>query len=126
MDEIVLLFNLENKEYGKAMKHILDQLSVNAIFIDSTKHHERLGYLLKEDGYEKTTGEESFEEEMIVFHKFYGDQTKMILDIFESAKLPYIPLKAMTTPNNIEWSAIALKDEVKKEYEALNVSKQTS
>lgn len=122
MKEVVLMFNLKDKDYGIAMGHILSQFNVDVRFVDEENHDQTIGYLVGADGFEVTQSVNKFSDEMLVFYNFIGNQVELVFEIFENANLPYIPLKAVTTPNNIEWSAISLRNEVLKEYESLMVN----
>ena len=55
---------------------------------------------------------------MLVFHGFSTEQMELVLDIFEGAKIPYLPYKAMTTSQNIEIPFYQFLDNVIEEYES--------
>lgn len=124
MEEMILLFNLETKEYGKIIVHILEQFGVNFKHIDQKNQNQKVGFLLGIEGYKEDEIVDSFDEEFIIFHQFNEQQTKIILDVFENANIPLIPLKSVTTAKNIEWSAKYLKEEIEKEYQSFNTPKQ--
>ncbi len=122
MEEIVLLYNLEDTEHGKAIKIMLMQLGVQVKYVSSEDMKKQIGYLVNVDGYandEVETTVEGADEEMLVMHNFNDEQTDLILSLFKNAGIPFIPLKAITTPTNIEWSLYKLYNEIKKEYEEI-------
>lgn len=126
MKETVLLCNLADTDKGQAMMKILGQLGIDVKVIKKEDILHSLGYLLSMDGFEASTLEitdENIEEEMMVIHNFSDEQINLMLDIFKGADIPFIPLKAITTPMNIEWSFHQLYQEIKKEYEMMAKTK---
>lgn len=121
MVETVLLFNFESNEYGNKIQFILSQFGIKVLFIDRESHHQQLGFLLSLDGFKSNEGIEMFDEEMIIFHQFNEDQMSLVLDVLQGADIPFVPLKAFTTNTNIEWSALRVKNEIEKEYEAIRL-----
>lgn len=125
MNETVLLYNLEKSDKGQIMMKILGQLGIDIKIVDEKDILQPLGYLLNMDGFEATSleiSEEVIEEEMMVIHNFSDEQINLMLEIFKGAEVPFIPLKAITTPMNIEWSFHQLYQEIKKEYERMKKS----
>lgn len=125
MNETVLLYNLEKSDKGQIMMKILGQLGIDIKIVDEKDILQPLGYLLNMDGFEATSleiSEEVIEEEMMVIHNFSDEQINLMLEIFKGAEVPFIPLKAITTPMNIEWSFHQLYQEIKKEYEMMKKS----
>lgn len=118
--EKVILFNLLDQEKGQIMKTIFDQLGVDVIKIDSKDLNETVGYLFGLHGFQKAEKEykKDRDEEMLVFHGFSNEQMELVLDVFQGAKLPFIPYKAMTTSQNIELPFHQFLDNVKEEYES--------
>lgn len=126
MKETVLLCNLVDTDKGQAMMKILDQLGINVKIVEKDEILHSLGYLLSMDGFEASTLEitdEDIVEEMMVIHNFSDEQINLMLEIFKGADIPFIPLKAITTPMNIEWSFHQLYQEIKKEYEMMAKTK---
>ena len=112
--EKVILFNLLDQEKGQIMKTIFDQLGVDVINVNSQDINQSVGYLFGLHGFQKVQGD----EEMLVFHGFSTEQMELVLDIFEGAKIPYLPYKAMTTSQNIEIPFYQFLDNVIEEYES--------
>ena len=106
--ETVLFINLINTDKGQIMTTILSQLGIKVIHINEVSNHKALGYILDLDGFQPDELEEkqAIDQEMIIFHNFSEEQVQIVMDVFKSANVPYIPLKATTTPNNIEWSPV--------------------
>lgn len=118
--EKVILLNLLDQKKGQIMKIIFDQLGVDVIGIESKDLNQSVGYLFGLHGFhrEKRDYEKIRDEEMLVFHGFSNEQMDLVLDVFEGAKIPYIPYKAMTTSKNIEIPFHQFLDNVIEEYES--------
>ena len=118
--EKVILFNLLDQEKGQIMKTIFDQLGVDVINVNSQDLNQSVGYLFGLHGFQKVQEnyEKTRDEEMLVFHGFSTEQMELVLDIFEGAKIPYLPYKAMTTSQNIEIPFYQFLDNVIEEYES--------
>lgn len=122
MDETVLLYNLKDNEKGKAINAILPQLGIKIRHVESQDILHPVGYLLTIDGYEATTKnieDEKIEEEMLVIHNFSDEQIQVMLEILKNANVPLIPLKAVVTPTNVDWSFYSLYQEIKKEHKMM-------
>ncbi len=120
MEEMVLLYNLEDSDHGKAICAIFMQLGVHVKHLEEEDFKKQIGYLVNEDGYLNQEVEADIvipTEELLIMHGFHEEQTELVLSVFKNANIPFIPLKAITTPNNIEWSVYKLYTEIKKEYE---------
>ncbi len=118
--EKVILFNLLNQEKGQIMKTILDQFGVDVIGIENKDLNQTVGYLFGIHGFKKAERDykKTREEEILVFHGFSQEQMELVLDVFQGAKIPFIPYKAMTTSQNIEMPFHDFLDKVKEEYES--------
>lgn len=127
MQETVLLLNLKDSAHGQAIETILTQFQINVMHVNREAVLQQIGYLLKEPGFEpssKRVEEEIIEDEMIVFHELADEQLELVLEIFKNAQIPFIPLKAVVTPTNIEWTFYQLFEAVKEEYETMARIKQ--
>lgn len=127
MKETVLLYNLQNSEKGNIISTILKQLQIEVRNVEADEILHPIGYLLTIDGYEKAKKEindEQIEDEMLVIHNFSDQQIHLLLEVLKEAKVPLIPLKAVVTPTNVDWSFYTLYQEVKKEYEMMASMKE--
>ncbi|WP_249029931.1 DUF3783 domain-containing protein [Tannockella kyphosi] len=127
MKETVLLLNLKDSAHGKAIETILTQFQIDVVHVNKEAVLQQIGYLLKEPGFEpssKRVDKEIVEEEMIVFYELADEQLELVLEVFKNAHIPFIPLKAIVTPTNIEWTFHKLYEAIKEEYETMSRIKQ--
>lgn len=126
MNEIVLLYNFENTKLGETIETILQQLQVTVKHIQKEEIGHPLGYLLGIQGFAAgDIKDEDLEEEMLIIHNFSDKQIQLMLEVFKNADIPFIPLKAVVTENNINWSFYDLHEHVKEEYEMVAKIKNT-
>lgn len=117
MNETLLYYHLK-EDVKKPICIIAKQLGVKVQEIKDQDIHETMGYLLKVPGFKKSeeSGKDVPEDSFIFFAGMSGEQLDIILEIFKNAKIPYIPLKAMLTNDNIQYPFYVLYDNVKQEY----------
>ena len=53
---------------------------------------------------------------MMVMAGFEDKQVDLLLQIFKEANIPFIPLKAIVTQTNVNWTLMQLLKNVKTEY----------
>ncbi len=118
MEETVLLYNIDKTEPGKAMISILKKLDVKVVIVKTKDLMNPVGYLLGNSDYKRSTDKikEVPQDEMMVLSGFNDKQVDVLLQIFQKANIPFIPLKAIVTETNIEWSFLQLLNNVKNEY----------
>lgn len=118
MEETVLLYNIDKTEPGKAMISILKKLDVKVVIVKTKDLMNPVGYLLGNGDYKRSTDKikEVPQDEMMVLSGFDDKQVDVLLQIFQKANIPFIPLKAIVTETNIEWSFLQLLNNVKNEY----------
>ena len=63
--------------------------------------------------------EEEFSDPMLVFCSLTGPQLDRLLGAMKRAKLPPIPLKAVLTPTNRDWTSQQLWQELRREHQAM-------
>lgn len=118
MQETVLLYNIDKTEAGKAIISLLEKLNVRVIVVKTSDLMCPLGYILGEEGFER--GIEALTEipadDMMVIAGFEEKKVEILLQIFEKANIPFIPLKAILTQANINWTFSQLLKNVKREY----------
>ncbi len=56
------------------------------------------------------------QDDMIVMAGFEDKQIDILLKIFKEANIPFIPLKAIVTKVNVNWTFMKLLESVKNEY----------
>lgn len=121
MKEKVLMYHLSQSDTGNIIKTLLEQLDVEVIEIEESDVNQTMGYLIGLPDYKKT--EEKIKDipakEMLIFFNFLDKQLDLVLDLLKQANVPFIPLKAMITQTNVEWSFYKLYHQVKEEYEQM-------
>lgn len=121
MKEKVLMYHLLQSDTGNIIKTLLEQLDVEVIEIEESDVNQTMGYLIGLPDYKKTEEKikEIPEKEMLIFFNFLDKQLDLVLDLLKQANVPFIPLKAMITQTNVEWSFYKLYHQVKEEYEQM-------
>lgn len=118
MQETVLLYNIDKSEVGKAIISILEKLSVEIIIVKSSDLMSPIGYILGSEGFERGTEALTTipNDDMLVMAGFEEKQIDILLQIFKEANIPFIPLKAIVTQTNVNWTFMQLLNNVKNEY----------
>lgn len=118
MQETVLLYNIDKTDAGKAIISILEKLNVEVKIVKTSDLMSPLGYILGYDGFER--GAEALktipQDDMMVMSGFEDKQVDILLQIFQEANIPFIPLKAIVTQTNVNWTFMKLLNSVKAEY----------
>ena len=118
MEETVLLYNIDKSKAGKAIISILEKLNVKIIIVKSSDLMNPIGYILGEKGFERGTEALTTipNDDMLVMAGFEDKQIDILLQIFKEANIPFIPLKAIVTQTNVNWTFMQLLNNVKNEY----------
>ncbi len=118
MQETVLLYNIDKSEAGKAIISILEKLNVKIIIVKSSDLMNPIGYILGEKGFERGTEALTTipNDDMLVMAGLEDKQIDILLQIFKEANIPFIPLKAIVTQTNVNWTFMQLLNNVKNEY----------
>lgn len=118
MQETVLLYNIDKTDAGKAIISILEKLNVEVIIVKSSDLMSPIGYILGVDNFERGTEAltEIPQDDMMVMAGFEDKQVDLLLQIFKEANIPFIPLKAIVTQTNVNWTFMQLLKNVKTEY----------
>ena len=118
---IVLIYNCSGPKFTK-LGHIFAMLGLRMRRIQPTQYGQPLLELAQ--GVEGTAIEaEAFSENMLVFCGLNQAFLNQLLEVIRLAKLPPIPLKAVLTMDNQEWSSVKLHEELLKEKEKLENGK---
>ncbi|OUP77188.1 DUF3783 domain-containing protein [Erysipelatoclostridium sp. An173] len=128
MQETVLLYNIDKTEAGKAIISILEKLNVEVIIVKTSDLMSPIGYILGIEDYQRGTEALTSipHDDMMVLAGFEDGQVDILLQIFKEANIPFIPLKAIVTKTNIDWTFKQLLENVKKEYLEFTGMKQTN
>lgn len=118
MQETVLLYNIDKTDAGKAIISILEKLNVEVIIVKSSDLMSPIRYILGADNFERGTEAltEIPQDDMMVMAGFEDKQVDLLLQIFKEANIPFIPLKAIVTQTNVNWTFMQLLKNVKTEY----------
>ena len=120
--EKALLYNFRDPEREKKLKSALLCMGVGIKTVAEEDFCRPLGDLI---GMPVTPSEEnppkeqsSFDEEMLVLHRFSDKRLNELLRRLQKAGL-FIPHKAVLTPTNMAWSGARLMEELRLEHEAV-------
>ena len=64
-------------------------------------------------------------EKMLILHGFSQQRLQELLAGLRKAKVPPIPLKAMVTEHNADWTLYELYQEIRKEHEMMTGQKES-
>lgn len=120
MKEVVLIYHLDTK-IKAAIEKIMAQLDVEVKEIQESDVHQTMGYLIGIPGYEESQEvyNTKLEKEFVFFAGFSDEQLDLVLEIFKAAQIPYIPYKAMLTPDNVVYPFYRLYQNVEEEYKQM-------
>ena len=115
--ETVLLYNCSGPQWSKLRQvFVMQKLRMKAV--EPGQYGLPLAQVLEGSG--KTAGvEEEFSDPMLVFCSLTGPQLDRLLGAMKRAKLPPIPLKAVLTPTNRDWTSQQLWQELRREHQAM-------
>lgn len=121
MEEMILLLNLDGTEEGGAIKSIAKNFGVKVKDLTDEDMNQEVGYLIGLDSYDfdPDAPADTIEDVMMVLHNFSDEQIEVFFEVCKQAKVPYIPLKAVTTQTNVQWRFVELYKNIKAEYEEL-------
>ena len=114
----LLMYGLDGKKSSR-LRLICIKLNIRAKLVPPSEFAEPVGAAA---GFFPISGEahkaEPFPEEMLVMVEFGAKLLNSFLQELRAAHLPPIPLKAVLTPSNMEWSAYRLRDELVREHQS--------
>ena len=116
----VLLYNFRNEARRKKVKALLFRLALPSREVEPEEQGYPLGILLGEPG--EMPGEaadEPFTEEMLVMHGLAPRQFHGLVDGLRQQGV-LVPLKAVVTPHNIQWTSARLHRELRLEHAAMS------
>jgi hypothetical protein len=118
--EVLMYYHLKD-ELKYPICTMMEQLGVKTVEIKEEDVNETMGYLLKVPGFAKSEGKQKKipEDTFLFFAGMTMEQLDIILEVFKNAGIPYIPLKAMLTNDNIQYPFYVLHENVNKEYLSL-------
>ena len=115
--ETVLLYNCSGPQWSKLRQvFVMQKLRMKAV--EPGQYGLPLAQVLEGSG--ETAGVEGeFSDPMLVFCSLTGPQLDRLLGAMKRAKLPPIPLKAVLTPTNRDWTSQQLWQELRWEHQAM-------
>ena len=111
------MYNCSGPEFSK-LRQIFAMLRLRMRPVEPGRYHVLLGQLAEGKG-EDGEPAEAIPEAMLVFCGLGEALLNQVLEVIRVAKLPPIPLKAVLTDANREWTTLQLYEELKKEREAI-------
>lgn len=122
--EMILLYNIKNKPFTPKLKSILLRLGIRIKVVDPSHYNQPISSLLSGSTPQSSAASDLindttlFDDEMMVM----AGLTNARLDVFLAALRKEgirIPLKAILTPHNSNWTSIQLHDELVLEHEKM-------
>lgn len=116
--ESIYLYNIKNKSYEKKLKLHLIRLGIRMKEVKPADYIQPLGVLVGNPPISPLNNilEEPFSEEMLLMVGFTSQRMDLLLSTLRKEGIR-IPLKAVLTEHNINWSSIELYHELKQEHE---------
>lgn len=122
MKKQILLYNIKDKKRAMDIGRVLMPLKIRIKNISPDEFAYPIGYLLGLEGYEAsdTPAEDCFfEDEMMIMAGFTSYDIDQVIRGFHKRRIKGIPLKAIVTPHNQEWTSYKLYGDLKKEHEKM-------
>ena len=115
--ETVLLYNCGGPEWSR-LRQVLMMLRLRMRPVEADQYGLTLQQLLEQEE-ARIPVEEEFHDPMLVFCGLSSAKLEQLLTAMRRASLPPIPLKAMLTTTNRDWTSQQLWQELRREHEAM-------
>ena len=112
------MYNCSGPEFSR-LRQIFAMLLLRMRPVGPERYHLTLRELANGEGEASEQAEEPIPEAMLVFCGLGDALLHQVLEVIRLAKLPPIPLKAVLTASNQEWTTRQLREELLKEREAI-------
>lgn len=125
--ELVLYYTPEKSDADRLLKGVLVRMCVRIRNIAPDQTGEKVGALAGLPDYEEQTEAPeapAISEKMLILHGFGQQRLQELLAGLRKAKVPPIPLKAMVTEHNADWTVYELYQEIRKEHEKMTGGKE--
>ncbi|MGN0293391.1 MAG: DUF3783 domain-containing protein [Lachnospiraceae bacterium] len=150
--EVLLLYRFRDTEIGRQLHVVAARMGIMCKVVEEEQTEETIGALLKLPGFVSggVSGKNSAAEQegisdqnsvsvqdgtadrpkpeltrqVMVMHGFTNQRLNEFLQNMRKSGMPVIPLKAIVTPQNVNWTFRALYEELEKEHEAVQKSKE--
>ena len=113
----VLMYRCSGPEFSK-LRQIFAMLRLRMRPVEPEQYHLTLAQLAEGQG-EPGEAQEPVPEAMLVFCGLGDAFLQQVLEVIRLAKLPPIPLKAVLTDTNRDWTTAQLREELAREREAI-------
>ena len=114
----VLLYNCSGPEFSK-LRQIFAMLRLRMRPVEPERYHVPLAQLADGQGEPAAEVPEAIPEAMLVFCGLHQALLHQVLEVIRLAQLPPIPLKAVLTPTNRDWTSQQLWQELRREHQAM-------
>ncbi len=122
----VLMYNLADDARTKAIRQYLTVKSIACVNVAPADYGQSLGSLLHLYGFPRRFAPAPlFEDEMLVLFAFDNTMLDEFLKFFRAFRLRPVELKAVVTPDNVNWSSSQLHAELCSEREQLEKQQPT-
>ena len=126
--ELVLYYTPEKSDADRLLKGVLVRMGVRIRNLTPEQTGEKIGALAGLAGCEEQTDAPeapAIFEKMLILHGFSQQRLQELLAGLRKAKVPPIPLKAMVTEHNADWTLYELYQEIRKEHEMMTGQKES-
>ena len=122
--EVLLLYRFRGSDVGTKLHGIAVRMGVLCKVIEEDQVDLPIGALLKLPGFSNEPrlpeGEcTELSEQAMVLYGFSQERLNFLLTQSRKVGNPVIPLKAVVTPTNVDWTFRELYGEIAKEHEAM-------
>lgn len=114
MKKTLLVYRLKDVENYSSIINILALMNIELYEIDEQMIHLKIKDILNRKIKKKRN--QSLSMPMLVFSGMTGEDIDVLLKAFKNGNVPFIPLKAMVTATNLNWSFEYLYNHVYEEY----------
>ena len=118
----ILMYNCSGPEFSK-LRQIFAMLRLRMRPVEPERYHIPLEELAAGKG-EPGEPAQPVGESMLVFCGMGQALLNQVLAVIRAAQLPPIPLKAVLTPDNRQWTTLQLYEELLREREAIAAEKK--
>lgn len=126
--EMILLYYPKKPHYLQTLKGTLVQMGIRIRTVSASQINQSVGFLAGLSGYHKRDASSELPvipEEMLIMKNFSSERMDRLFTAMRRRGIPSIPLKAVVTDTNVQWSFYELYLEIKKEHEMMTSKKGT-
>ena len=127
MKELILYYTPGNKVHTSLLRGVCAQMDIRIKNLTPERCVQKTGYLAGIEEFEKREVSAGYEkyapvmgEELLVFCGFSDERLDELLANLKKAGVPKIPLKAILTKTNAEWTIYQLYEQIRQEHAQMN------